>query len=223
MAIRREVEIWVDVPNFERVVIQGENLPTAPALKMNVSQQILFKCHLLTDYQTYYTPTAGATWYFGINPAYTSTADDLVQVDNSGFVSTDWDDADFDNGKVCWRTDLTSTTLITHLSTEANKSYYCGLWMLPVGEKPVCLIEWSSYIYNLATYVIEPSEQEGLVPVTLDMLSGYMRKEEPLYNVRFKNEKIYVWNQDDSKWYPVGCRTIDGVTVFVPGEGVSEL
>lgn len=219
--LRRLIDIYVDIPNAARVRLDGESFFNPPALTLLRTQQILFRAHLLTSGTTYFTPPTDCTWYFGMDSVYTSGHADIVQSGNDEFVAADWAEADFANGKVCWRVDLAGAALAEDMGSATTKTYYCGLWMVPAGEKPVVLVEFPATVQNVATYETTPTPDDARIFVDTDMLTAYLRKQEPGQNMRFVGEKTYVYCQDDNLWYPITVRLIDGQPVLALGEGVT--
>jgi len=222
---RRVITSYIDVENSARRNVVGETFYTPTQMTLLVSQQILFQFHLLLgDGATYFKVPPGTAWYFGVDDTF-GAKPDIIQVGNVDFVESDWEEADFTNGKVCWRVDLTASDLIEDISDTQAKNYTAGLWMMPPGEKPVCLCEWDVTIRNIATYQVEPEEQEGVTFVTTDMLGGFLKKQEPRAHIRVGNDGImYRWCSDDSLWYPEGVRLVDGKPVITLGEtGIEEV
>jgi len=201
------------------VELDGSLFIKASRMNLYVTQQLLLQFHLLTiDGSNYATFPTGTTWYFGIDTSFASDHDDVVQVGDSDFVASDWNEADFNNGKVCCRVDLTSSALITALGSSSELTGYAGLWATAPGEKPLCVCEWQITLKNLATYVREPAEQQGVTYVTTDMLTPYLLKQTPYHDTWFKDGIMYKFCSDDNKWYPIGLRLVDGRPTLVIGE-----
>lgn len=219
--LRRIITGYIDTENGIRQMLRESTFFNPAEMNLTVSQQILFRFHLmLADATTYFQPPADATWYFGINDAYTPTvSDDVIQVGNDNFIAADWVDSNFSNGKICWRVDLTDDALVTKLGTAASKTFYCGLWMTPSGGKPTPIAEWEATIKNVATYVVSPTKPPGISFVTTDMLSSYMRKKEPYMDTAFSEDGLmYKYCTDDSLWYPIAVRLVGGKPTLVVGE-----
>jgi hypothetical protein len=221
---RRLIDGWINTSTSKRRNLKNSVFYEPLAIDLYWSQQILFRfVLLLDDAVTEFTPPAGTTWYYGMDSVYTEGHVDIVQVFNADFIEADWsgtDGADFENGRVCWRVDLTGAALKTDLGTAASKAYHCGLWMTPPGEKTVCLSEWDMTVYNLATSQVSPVNMPGIVYVDTDMLEPYLRKKEPNCPLWYNeaDQKTYMYNPDDSLWYAVGLRTKDGVAAFTVAE-----
>jgi hypothetical protein len=130
----------------------------SPGMSLFRGTQVLFEAHLmLSDGTTYITTPTGATWLFGIDDQFTRDHADLVTVENDQFIAADWpgvDGADFANGKICWRTDLTGVALETSLGSLASKPMYAGLWMLPSGGSYTLVCQWELTMRNIA---VEPT------------------------------------------------------------------
>jgi hypothetical protein len=130
----------------------------SPGMSLYRGTQVLFEAHLMmSDGLTYITTPAGATWLLGIDDTFTRDHADLVTVANDQFIAADWPGtggADFANGKVCWRADLTGVALETSLGTLASKTMYAGLWMLPVGGSYTLMCQWELTMKNIA---VEPT------------------------------------------------------------------
>jgi hypothetical protein len=130
----------------------------SPEMSLFRGTQVLFEAHLMmADGTTYIATPTGATWLFGIDDTYTRDHADLVTVANDQFIAADWPGetgADFANGKVCWRCDLTGAALETSLGALASKPMYCGLWMLPAGGAYTLMCQWNITMKNIA---VEPA------------------------------------------------------------------
>lgn len=155
---RRMFTIYIDTENVKRV--RYDSTGTSPAfydatpIIVLRKQQMLIRCHLMMpDATTYFIPGAGVTWYFGMDSVYTSGHADIVQVANANFIAADWASADFANGKVCWRVDLSGADLATDMGTSASKIYHSGLWMTPSGGEITPIVEFDITVLNIATAI----------------------------------------------------------------------
>ncbi len=211
----RIVDIYIDAVNSERIELDGERFKKPERLTFYATQQLLLRFHLLSSPTTYFSVNNNSVWYFGIDTEYTYNHEDIVQVGNDSFIATDWNEADFANGKVCCRVDLTGESFLEALSGKSEITGYAGLWCTVLGEKPLCVVEFEVKLKNVATYQITPTQQEGVVYVTTDMLTGYMRKIEPYHNTWWKNGLLHLYCSDDQKWYPIGLRIENGVPAMV--------
>lgn len=116
--------------------------------------QVLFRSHLLmSDGTTYYTAPTGASWLFGIDDTFERDHADLVESANDQFIPDDWESANFTNGKVCWRADLSGEALKTALGSLISKTMYACLWILPVGGAYSLVAQWNVTMKNIA---VEP-------------------------------------------------------------------
>jgi hypothetical protein len=220
--------IYINEETFSRGILSGTAWQGAQPLSFYRGSQSLLKAHIMmNDGITYFKPPTGSTWLAGFDDVFTVDHPDLVTSLNDQFIATDWagaDGADFDNGKVCWRMDWTSTALKTALGDKASLSGYMALWMTPPGENPVLIAQWNAIVNNITVDPTTAVNQPGVVYVQTDMLEPYLRKKEPNCPLWYNKTdgKTYMWNPDDSLWYPVGLRTLQGKVSFVIGEtGVS--
>jgi hypothetical protein len=106
---------------------------------------------------TYFTPSAGGVWLFGIDDQFTRDHADLVTAANDQFIAADWpgaDGADFTNGRVCWRANLDVEALATSLGSLSSKTMYAALWMKPTGGAYTLMCQWTLTMRNIA---VEPT------------------------------------------------------------------
>lgn len=221
---RKIIDIYIDTENSAIKKLVGSTFYD-PDSTMTLwrGTQILFRCHLmLSDATTYFAPPTGATWFFGIDNVYTSGHAELVSSLNADFVAADWASADFDNGKVCWRVDMTAQALIDALGNDASDEMYAALWMTPSGGEPVLMAHWDLIVHNVAVDPTTATETPGLVYVTTDMMSVYQKRHEDGASIQFQNgQHPYVYCGDDSLWYPLVVQLVDGTAVLGLGEGVA--
>ena len=224
---RTIIDMYVDITKAERKNKTGTNFSDPSVMNLRRATQALFRCHLmLSDAVTYYQPPAGCTFLFGIDDTYAQDHADLVTSDNSQFIAADWTDSDFQNGKVCWRADLTASALKTSLGDSANKMMCCALWMTPSGELPVLLAHWDVNIRNIAVDPTTPSASPGINFDTIDRADSTYQKQKPDQgSVWFKNGKdIYIYISATGLYHPLtGVDTGGGLVqpVFGPGEAMS--
>lgn len=215
--------IYLNEEAFSRGVLSGTTWHPAQPLVFYRGTQSLIRAHImLADGSTYFKPPAGATWLAGFDNVFTADHTDLVTSLNADFVAADWADADFANGKVCWRMNWTTTALKSVMANDPSLSGWMCLWMTPSGEDPVLIAQWSVVVNNIAVDPTSATAQEGIVFVTTDMLSVYQKQHADQARIVFQDGKIpYIYCEDDGLYYPITVKRVDGSPTFAPGTGIS--
>jgi hypothetical protein len=225
--LRRIINLEINAETSTPGVIVNAVWKPLPAQNLFRATQILFRAELLLeDSVTPFAVEAGTAFLFGIDDAYTLDKTDLVVSLNDQFnVSDDWDDIDLASGKICWRCDMTSTTLRDSLAAAPSKNMYAALWMCPPGESYTLLAHWGITVRNVAVDPTTATVQQGISYVTADALTAvldqYLKKHEDGAAVRYHAGHFYHRNPDDSLWYPESVRTIGGEITRNLGEGES--
>jgi len=212
-------EIYLDTEGMQIRAFQNNtfsSLSTTTTLFRGT--QILFRCNLrMADATTAFVPPAGASWLFGIDDGYTADHADLVL--SSVFNQAgDWD-YNLSNGKITWRTDLTSAALKTSLGDSASKLMYAYLWMTPVGGSPTLLAQWDVIIKNIAVDPTTATPVEGISFMTTDAATASFV---PVWGDqsrwRWKSGGWQYMFEADSKWRSMVGKMESGQPVLAWGD-----
>jgi hypothetical protein len=217
-------EIYIDT---EGTQIRSYKNSTFYALSPDMSvfrgTQVIFRCHLMmADAATYFAPPAGATWLFGIDSVFTALHPDLVVSLNAQFnIEGDWDLLAPTSGYICWRADMTSTTLKENLADATNKGMYACLWMTPSGGAPTLMAQWNVTMKNIAVDPTTATAQEGITYPTTDVFSSAINEIKTptggLY--RLQNGALQLWNATQSKWHTLSISGAAGEETLDIGPG----
>lgn len=174
MADERSIKtIYLNAEAFARGTLSGTTWVPASNLVFYRGAQSLIRAHLMmNDGATYFKPPAGCTWLAGFDNTFATDHPDLVVSENAQFIAGDWADADFDNGKVCWRMDWTSAALKSALANSPLLQGWMCLWMTPTGGKPSLVAQWTAVVNNIAVDPTTAVAQDGISFVQLDMYNA---------------------------------------------------
>ena len=186
--------------------------------------QVLFCAYLrLSDPTAVFIPPTGATWYFGIDDAYTADHADLVTSDNGQFnIAGDWSLLDPTTGQISWRADLTTDALKTSLANGASKTMYTALWMQPSGGKFTLLAHWDLLVKNVA---IDPTSVTQVTPLqyaSLDYVDAAITNlgTPTGGSYRHRNGLLELYNTTTAKWHSAHLEGAEGQVHLAFGEGV---
>jgi hypothetical protein len=214
---RAIIDMYVNVEKFSYVTLSGTTFLTPAQMELRRGTQVLFRCHLmLNDGTTYFTPPAGCSWLFGIDNVYTQAHTDLVVSSNADFVASDWTGSDFQNGKVCWRADLTSDSLKTALADAASATMYCALWMTPSGGKATLMAHWDITMRNVAVDPTSATPEPGILYDTIDRAdSTYQKMKTDMGEVWFKDGKqLYLYCVATGKYHRATLDSQQGAVIL---------
>lgn len=198
--------IYINEELFSRGVLSGTTWQSAQPLTFYRGTQSLIQAHLLmNDGSTYFKPPAGATWLAGFDNTFIEDHADLVVSLNNQFIATDWSDADFSNGKICWRMDWSTASLKDALDDNSSMSGWMCLWMTPVGGYPVLIAQWPTTVNNIAVDPTTATPVEGITYPTMDvMLAALANITSPVGGLyRLRNGAFQLKNSTTGKFQTV--------------------
>lgn len=221
--LRRIITLFINVETGERVISAADLSPDPTTWVLLRTSQVLFRAHLLLNDGTYFNPAAGTTWHFGIDKDFTADQADLVTSLDAQFnISGDWSLLSPTAGKICWRADLTPSTLKSAFTSSSNPdlTMYAGLIMTPPAGAPVPIIQWSMTIRNVAIDISTATAVSGVTHVTTEAAAAsFVPQWGDAARWRWRAGGWQYFFEEDSKWRHIMFGLGDGSTpVFKAGD-----
>lgn len=217
-------EIYLDVEgNQIRSYKNSTFYALSPDMTLFRGSQVLFQCHLmLADAATYFTPTAGGTWLFGIDDQFAADHADLVVSQHAQFnIPGDWDLANETAGLITWRADLATNELKTVMGDLAAKVMYADLWFTPSGGSPTLMAQWNILMKNIAVDPTTATAVEGITHPTTEVFNSAISEvKSPTSGLyRLHNGALQLWNATQNKWHTVSISGTAGAETWDVGPG----
>ena len=223
---RRMVDMKINTDSVQLVVSSGttELLTASKVQSLYRGTQVLFRCRMYAGGQTttLFQPPANAVFLFGIDKDFTPNQTDLVVSAADQFnIAGDWAETLVTDGVICWRADLTSSTLKAALGSDASRTMYACLWMSPVGGEYTLLAQWALTVNNVAVDPTTAIVPDGISFATADALQAdYTQITTPTNGLyRIKNGATQLWNPTQSKFHTLTISGAAGVETINFGVG----
>lgn len=157
MAVQKVVEIYLDTTNSTQTGATGGGaVKRSSVFILHRATVSIVRAHLIDLASNYISIPAGTEFFFYIDNSYVVA--DLAPVktlDQTLFNRVaDWAEVDYENGKVCWEVDTTSTALLAKFTgadptNPALLEMTAELWMQAPAESRSLLAQWPMTMRNI--------------------------------------------------------------------------
>ena len=159
MAVQKVVEIYLDTTNSTQTGATGGGAVKRSSVFIQHRGTVsIVRAHLIDLASNYISVPAGTEFFFYIDNSYVVA--DLAPVktlDQTLFNRVaDWAEVDYENGKVCWEVDTTSTALLAKFTgadptNPALLEMTAELWMQAPAESRSLLAQWPMTMRNIVS------------------------------------------------------------------------
>lgn len=120
-------ELYLDISNQKFIDPNGFDIKP---IQLFINSQIVFRLTCYDDYlNDIVSDLKNVNMLWGFDSTFITHHNDLINI--TTFNDTDdWADVDPENGKICWRVDTSSFTIIDFIGSSKTKTVYSDLWMI---------------------------------------------------------------------------------------------
>ncbi len=216
--MRQIIDIIINQETASRVVVVGNSFQppdSSQLIRLFYGTQVLFRASIYSKSPTNAFPIPEtAAFIFGIDDIPFSDNEDCVISQNDKFnITEDWDEINLSQGKICFRVNLSTTTLKTALQSKTSNeaTFYANLWMLTTAGN-VILASFPVVISKIFIDPNDPVNPETIQYATMDAVNANFIPRFPQNsNWRFKNAS-FQYKFEDGAWRTIAFSLGDNNT-----------